>query len=178
MKKLFSVLAILGFSLMNAQVNWMTIEQAMDAQKKEPRKILIDFYADWCGPCKLMEKQTYSHPLISQYINENYYAVKFNAEGNDTVNFMGRVFKNPEFKKNAKGRNSSHEFAQYMNISAYPSTVFLDEDKNLITNLMGFFTPKNIEPYLYLFAKDDYKKVKTKEQWEDYQSKLKSNIKE
>ena len=38
-----------------------------------------------------MDKQTYSHPIISKYINENFYAVKFNAEGNQTVNFYDRV---------------------------------------------------------------------------------------
>lgn len=109
MKTTLSMLFLWVFSFSFSQVNWMTMEQALTAQKANPKKILIDFYADWCGPCKLMDKQTYSHPIISKYINENFYAVKFNAEGNQSVNFYGRVFTNPDFANKAKSKNAMHQ---------------------------------------------------------------------
>ena len=36
----------------DAKVNWLTIEEAEALNKKEPRKIFVDFYTDWCGWCK------------------------------------------------------------------------------------------------------------------------------
>ena len=61
MKKI-SILLLLFLIPLSAleQVHWMTLGQAIEAQKKEPRKILIDFYANWCAPCKEMEKDTYT----------------------------------------------------------------------------------------------------------------------
>lgn len=163
----------MGFS----QVNWMTMNQALEAQKQNPKKILIKFYADWCGMCKKMDKETFNNIEIAKYINENYYAVKFNAEGNEEVLFLGNIFTNPQFdphKKPVYGGGARHQFTQFMNITAYPTTVFLDDNHTMITGLVGYFEPKDLEPYLHLVATEAYKKVKTQEDWEKYRNKFKS----
>lgn len=177
MKKFSFLLFLLLSSLTFAQVNWMTLDEALAAQKTTPKKIVIDFYADWCGPCKIMEKKTYGHPVISKILNEDYYAVKFNAEGNEAITLFGRTFSNPNFNT-GKRRNNMHELTNYLNVVAVPSTVFLDESARPITILQGALTAQELEPYLPFFAADAYKEVKTREDWAYYQKKFKSNIKD
>ncbi|KQM35909.1 thioredoxin family protein [Chryseobacterium sp. Leaf201] len=177
MKKIISIICLFMLTLSFAQVRWMTIEEALKAQKENPKKILIDFYADWCGPCKIMDKKTYGHPIIAEILNENYYAVKFNAEEKNKVEIFGRTFSNPN-TEHKKGRNSLHEFTQYMNVGAVPSTVFLDEKGGPITILQGELSARELEPYLDFICKDLFKKIRSREQWEDYQKKFKSKIKE
>ena len=170
---LFALFAVLSFS----QVKWMTLEQAMAAQQEKPKKIFIDFYADWCGPCKIMDKNTYGHQEIANFLNENYYVVKFDAEGKESVTVFGRIFSNPEFSSGKK-RNSMHDFTKFMNVNSVPSIVFLDEQSMPITNINGFLTAKELDPYLRIISSDEYKKFKSRAEWENYQRKMKSTIKE
>ncbi|NNC70117.1 MAG: thioredoxin fold domain-containing protein [Flavobacteriaceae bacterium] len=173
---LFLFIAI-GYSLsvmgQDHKINWMTVEQALAAQEKEPRKMIFDMYTTWCGPCKMLDKYTFQNDDVAAYINKNYYAVKFNAEGDGEVKFKDKTFSNPNYDASRKGRNSQHELASYLGVQAYPTVVFLDEDANLLTPVKGFHKPKQLEIFLKIFATNDYKSVTSKEQWLDYQKNFK-----
>ncbi|WOC51440.1 thioredoxin [Bergeyella porcorum] len=162
------------FSFAFGQVKWMTMEQALEAQKTQPKKILINFVTQWCQACKTMENNTFSHPEIAQYLNTHYYAVKFDTESQQKVNLYGKTFTNTSAEK----KNHLHDFAKFMNVNATPSLVFLDENSAPITILQGMLTAKELEPYLPFFIHNDYKKITTRKDWDSYQKKFKSKIKD
>ena len=139
-------------SLFSQEIKWISLEDAVYLQEAAPRNIIIDMYTNWCGPCKLLDRNTFSNKDVAKYINENFYAVKFNAEGNDIVNFKGYTFENPNYDPaKANRRNSSHELSQAFRVNAFPTILFLDKSSNLLYRLRGYQTPKQLEVYLKLF---------------------------
>ena len=131
MYKLKYILILFLFSVfVNAQeINWLTMNEALAKQKEQPKKIMIDMYTVWCGPCKMLDRNTFSNKKLAEYVNANYYAVKFNAEGDEGVDFNGQTFSNPNYDPaKAKRRNSQHQMAQYFGTRSYPTILFLGEN--------------------------------------------------
>lgn len=152
-------------------VNWISFDEAYIKCKKNPRPIMIDIYTTWCGPCKMMSSQTFNNPDIANYINTNFYAVKFDAESKDSVKFDNYVFVSTD-PANSK---APHQFAASIldNQLAYPSIVFLNNQIQRLDILKGFMPPKSFEPILNYYGSGDYQKVK----WEEYQKTFVSVIK-
>ena len=104
MKKLILILAVTFFVSANSiaqEIKWVTFEEALALQKKKPKKIMMDVYTSWCGPCKMLDKNTFQNADVAKYVNDNYYAVKFNAEGNDVVKYKEVTYSNPGYKAGA-----------------------------------------------------------------------------
>src|SRR5688572_33238081 len=74
-------------------VKWITFEEAIKKSKTEKRAIFVDVYTDWCGWCKVMDKNTFSDPQVAKILNDKFYAVKFDAEQREDVVFNGHTFK-------------------------------------------------------------------------------------
>ena len=146
------------------KINWLDFEEAVALNKKKPKKMFIDMYTDWCGWCKKMDASTFINPVIVDYMNKNYYAVKFNAERKDTVSFNGKNYVNP----NPTGGRSSHQLAQELlsGRMSYPSFVFLDENLNKVTTVPGYRKAPDFESILNYIGSDAYKTKK----WEEFKA--------
>ena len=169
MNKLFIILSLFfSVSLSSQKVNWLSIEKAQELQKKVPKNIIMDIYTEWCGSCKLMDKNTFQNPDVAQYLNNNFYAVKFNAEGTDEIKFYNQTFSNPNYDPNRKGRNATHQFTQFLGVKGYPTMVFFSEDGDPIMPLVGYYKPKQIELYLKMIKQGDYQVFSKPEDFENY----------
>lgn len=174
---LFALFATVSISAQ--EINWVTLEEAVALQKKEPRKIMMDVYTSWCGPCKALDRNTFKNKDVADYVNKNYYAVKFNAEGNDVIKFRGETFTNPNYNPaKASRRNSVHQLSRFFSIRSYPTIVFLDEEAEFLAPIVGYKKPQQLELYLKMFKKDEHKGMDTQKAFNDYYKKFKAEFKE
>jgi uncharacterized protein YyaL (SSP411 family) len=168
---LISLISIFLADVANAQapVKWYTIEEAFALTEKEPRKIMIDVYTDWCGWCKVMDNKTFSNQVIAEYLNQHFYAVKFNAEQKADVTLKGKVYKYVP-----SGSKGYHQLAyELLNGNlGYPSIVFLDEKTNMLQPLQGFYEAKPFDAIVKFIGGDAFKTTK----WEDFQASYVSPI--
>jgi len=162
-------ITISGLAQDVSRVKWYSIEEAEKLNKQQPRKIMIDVYIDWCGWCKKMDKETFSHPVIADYINKYYYPVKLDAESKKEI-----VFKGTTYKHVAQGARGYHELAAGLlnGKMSYPSIAYLNEKLELLGAIPGYYTPDRIEPLLNYIVEEKYTSESLEEYQKTFQSKL------
>lgn len=145
-----------------SKIEWISFEQAVFLNDMKPKKIFIDVYTDWCGWCKRMDAGTFKDSLIANYISENYYAVKLNAETKDTIRFRDKVFVfKPEMKANELA------ISLLSGKMGYPSFVLMDEKYAILQPLSGYQTTEELLPLLEFYGTNAYLTTK----WEEYSKK-------
>ena len=176
-KKIFILIIVAMFShnlfAQQEELKWYSLKEAIELAKKNPKKIFIDMYTDWCGWCKKMDRETFNNPAISQYLKENYYLVKFNAETKDTLEFKGKKYVNK-----GTGIKSANDLAIEMlgGKMSYPTIVYVDENENLLSAVPGYMTPSDIEPILVFFARDIFKTTPFNEFKDNFNKTFKDTI--
>jgi len=161
--------AAANFASAQAEINWVEMSEVEALMKKEPKKVLVDVYTSWCGPCKMMNKTTFSDPEVVKYINEHYYAIKFDAEGEEAITFQGKEFRNDNFDPaKTRGRNSTHDLTRAIapvnGRIAYPTIVYMNEEFQILSPVQGFQKPEQIMPILSYFGEDIYQQM----EWQEY----------
>ncbi len=145
------------------KINWMSFEEAVKLNASAPKKIFIDVYTDWCGWCTKMDQTTFIDTAIVNYMNEHFYAVKFNAEQTTAIEFMGYTFVNP----NPNGpRKGTHQLAQALlqGKMSYPSYVFMNDKNQIMTIVPGYVQANEFLPILQYFGSNAFLTTT----WEEY----------
>ncbi len=157
MKLLLAFFIPFTFNL-SAQINWVSFEEALTMQQKAPKKIFVDVYTNWCGWCKKMDKSTFQDPNVAKYMNDNFYAVKLNAESRDTFRVKDKQFVyKQEYKANELALNLLY------GKMGYPTIVVIDETNKTAHPHPGYKQPAGMMQILKFYAEDHYKSKTLKE---------------
>jgi thioredoxin-related protein len=136
------------------EVKWYTIQEAEKLIRESPRPMIVDTFTDWCTWCKKLDTATFSNPIIAEMLNNKFYPVKFDAEGKDSCRFQGTTFIND----GKSGKAHQLAVAMLRGQMAYPNIVFFNEKIQLLTNVPGYRTAKEMEVLLRFFADKIYEK--------------------
>jgi thioredoxin-related protein len=149
-------------------VKWYSLEEALKMNKVHPRKIMINWYANWNISSMLMYANTFNNPAIAAFINKNYYPVRIDATTTDTLNVFGQKF------INENKQHPYHQLAVAMleGKMIFPATLFLDENNKLIDRMQIFLTSENLQPILNYYGGNVYRTTK----WADYLKTYKSQM--
>ena len=98
-----------------------TWEKYKDSAKATKKIILLQCGADWCLPCKQMEKYSFTDAVFLKYAAKNLFCFHLDAAAFDDINTIN------EFK-----------------VEKYPTTIFINEKGKEIKRLIGFQSAKNL----------------------------------
>lgn len=91
-----------------------TFAQALAKAKKENKKLMVDCYTLWCGPCRYMATNIFPNDTLGAYMNEHFVCMKLDMEHGE----------GPE-------RNKT------FNVKAYPTFIFFDADGKELSRFEG-----------------------------------------
>jgi thiol:disulfide interchange protein DsbD len=117
---------IIGGGGGESKVNWVySLDEALSAARSDNKPVMIDFYADWCSPCRQMDSDTYSDDELGAFVNERFVPLKVNVD-----------------KSNVDGPYG---------ISSIPQVVFLSPDGTEIDKglrIVGYVPPNSFQSRL------------------------------
>jgi thiol:disulfide interchange protein len=95
----------------------LSFDAALKEAGKEHKVVLVDFYATWCEPCKLMDKDTWSDSGVTKLVQEKAVSVHVDVE-------------------------KEADLARRYNIEAIPNILLLKPDGTQIDHLTGYLNPQ------------------------------------
>ena len=79
---LIAIVLLPGSNTMGQGIQFMqgSYREVLEKAKAENKKVFIDFYTTWCGPCKEMSSKVFTDADVAKYFNEKFISYQINAE--------------------------------------------------------------------------------------------------
>ena len=125
MKVSHAVIAIAALAVLAtnsfADVKWSddSYDQVLARAKQENKYVFMDFYTTWCGPCKMLDKNTFSNAKVQDLLN-SMIAVDWDAEKDPHV-----------------------AVAKQYKVSAYPTMIVIAPDGKEVDRYLGYMGPED-----------------------------------
>lgn len=71
---------------------WLNVDDGLKAGKALKKYVVADFYTDWCGWCKVLDKTTFHDPTVESFLAKNAICMKVNSEDNKTGSSLSEKF--------------------------------------------------------------------------------------
>ncbi len=117
MRLFYTLATILLFSSssFSQELHWHSWEDGYKKAKKENKIIVLDAYTEWCGWCKVMDRETYTVKSVKDKIEAKFVAIKLNPELSGTYVFEDNNYSGEALIK----KLSKNKFR------GYPTTFFV-----------------------------------------------------
>jgi len=136
-----------AYSQQKYSFSQISLAKAQELAKNSGKKVVIDFYASWCGYCKKMETEVYNVDTVGNTVNSFYEFVRIDIESEDLLMYNGRSF-------------SMRELAGGFGIRSTPTYLFLDSEGKIIGAQPGFMPAPMFGLILSFVGSDAYKTQK------------------
>lgn len=129
------------------KVQWLSFDAAVAKAQKENKHLVVDVYTNWCGWCKVMDRQTYGDPDVAAYLSEHFALAKVNGESAAKLTWQGKSL-------------SEREFAKAVGVNGYPSTYFMKPNADLLGGVAGYIKAPDMLIYTKYVHTKYYEKGK------------------
>ena len=96
-------------------------DKTLKSAKESHKLIFLDLYATWCGPCKMLKRNTFTNKEVAEFFNSNFINASIDVEKGVGVTL-----------------------AQEYNVSMLPTLIVAREDGKPILFTTGYLEPKEI----------------------------------
>ncbi len=115
-------------------IQWYGYAEGVQQGRDESKKVFLNFYADWCRYCKMMDQNTFKDDSVIAYLNKHFVPIRVNSDQHKQI-------------------------ASNYNVRGLPVSWFIAENGENIGSQPGYLPPDQLLMLLKYIHTDSYKQM-------------------